>query len=75
LNGDEIKAGHDFRDVIECLGQPIPVAEFVGVEIADVPGRQQQRAVALALSDRLQILPHRQQTRCASLADERCCLF
>lgn len=41
LHGDEIEAADDLGDVEEALGEPAAV--FARVELADVPGREEQR--------------------------------
>ena len=51
LHGDEIEPGDDLGDVVEGFRQARPVAELVGIEVADVPGREQQRILAFVRAD------------------------
>ncbi len=62
LQGDQIEGGNDLRNIIEGLPQPRSMAEPVGVEIAQVPARDQKRVAPGAFRDLgAQLFAQRQQ--------------
>ena len=71
LQRDEVEAAGDFREIIEALGQSGAVAELVRIEVADVPGGEQQRCRAAPRVQRRKTGAHRPKPLRAAPARHR----